>query len=187
MSGLYLLGVIALWVWLSWLGWKLWRRARMRVGVNRRLFGTLCLGVALLWFGVSFWYGGGQKIYYDAQVNRLCKQDGGIKVYETVKLPAEKFNQWGQINFYKPTQGENALGSEFVFKRDIQYFRKEPPTFIRHHYQVIRRTDGKVLGEAVSYGRGGGDLPGPWHPSSFTCPEVSAAGPNALLKAVFVL
>jgi len=130
---------------------------------------------------------GCEKARLDQQVKELCAKDGGVKVYETVKLPADKFNQWGQVNFYHPTQGENALGSEYVFRADIHYFKKEPPTFIRHHYQVIRRSDGKVLGETVSYGRGGGDLPGPWHPSSYTCPEVSLAGPNALLKAVFVL
>lgn len=130
---------------------------------------------------------GCEKDRLDAQVKELCAKDGGIKVYETVKLPPERFDQWGMVKPYDPTQGENALGPDFVFKRDIYYFKKEPPTFIRHHYLVIRQADGKVLGETISYGRGGGDLPGPWHPSSFTCPEVSVAGPNALLKAVFVL
>jgi len=35
-------------------------------------------------------------------------------VYETVELPAEMFNRWGQINFFQPTQGENALGPEYL-------------------------------------------------------------------------
>lgn len=128
-----------------------------------------------------------EKQRLDQQVKELCAKDGGIKVYETVKLPPDRFDQWGMVKPYDPTQRENALGSEFVFRSETKYFKKEPPTFIRHHYQVIRKTDGKVLGETVSYGRGGGDLPGPWHSSSFVCPEISVAGPNALLKAVFVL
>jgi hypothetical protein len=49
--------------------------------------------VALVWLAASFWYGGGAKIYYDAKAYRLCAIDGGVKVYETVKLPPEKFNQ----------------------------------------------------------------------------------------------
>ena len=33
----------------------------------------------------------------DAEVKRLCAIDGGIKVYEKVKLPANKFDQYGRI------------------------------------------------------------------------------------------
>jgi hypothetical protein len=126
------------------------------------------------------------QIATDSEVRRLCAIDGGIKVYEAVKLPAQKFNQWGQVNFYRPDQGENALGSDYVFKNIRHYYRQDAPTLIRHHYQVIRRIDGSVLGETVSYGRGAGDVPGPWHSSSFTCPDIAKAGPNALLKAVFI-
>jgi hypothetical protein len=33
----------------------------------------------------------------DKLVDELCAKDGGIKVYETVTLPKERFNQWGQF------------------------------------------------------------------------------------------
>jgi hypothetical protein len=46
----------------------------------------------------------------DAEVDRLCAIDGGIRVYERVTLPPDKFDKWSQINFYRPTQGDNALG-----------------------------------------------------------------------------
>lgn len=126
------------------------------------------------------------KSALDDEVRRLCAIDGGVKVYESVQLPAKNFNQWGQINFYRPDQGENALGLDYVFKKNLHYYRQDAPTLIRHHYQVIRRSDGRLIGETISYGRGGGDIPGPWHPSSFTCPDIVVAGPNALLKAVFI-
>jgi hypothetical protein len=32
----------------------------------------------------------------DAEAQRLCAIDGGVKVYETVVLPPEKFNELGQ-------------------------------------------------------------------------------------------
>jgi len=128
----------------------------------------------------------GETWMLDRQVRELCEKDGGVKVYETVMLPAEKFNKYGQINFYHPIDGENALGSEFIFKENSFYYKRGNPALIRHHYQVLQGANGKLLGETVSYGRGGGGLPGPWHPSSFTCPEINLAGPNALLKAVFV-
>ena len=127
-----------------------------------------------------------RKAYWDYQVRELCAKDGGIRVYETVKLPADKFNEWGQVNFYEPTQGENALGPDYVFVSDTHYYRKGNPQIARRDLKVIRRSDGKLLGETIFYGRGGGDIPGPWHPSSLTCPEIHDAGSEALFKQIFV-
>jgi len=165
------------------LGLWLMRRARDRCA-DRKARWIVGTAVGLVWFGLLFWYGGGRKYYYDWQVEKLCAKDGGVKVYETVKLPADKFNQWGQVNFYKPTQGENALGPEYIFKWDLRYLKEGNPSLHRSHTQVFRRSDGKLLGEAIDYSRGGGDLPGPWQPSAFTCPE--HVGHIQLLKNVFV-
>ena len=41
------------------------------------------------------------QIMADAEVRRLCEKDGGIKVYETVKLPAERFDEYGRISIAK--------------------------------------------------------------------------------------
>lgn len=184
MMALYLLVVVALWAGLTWVLWKLWRRWRSAEGANRRMRDMVALVIGVPWFGLSFWYAGGQKYYYDWQVERLCAKDGGVKVYEQVKLPAEKFDKYGQINFYKPTQEENALGPEYLYKFETTYYRHGNPSLFRMHAQVIRRSDGKPLGESVFYKRGGGDLPGPWHGSSFMCPELSVA--NDILRQVFI-
>ncbi|UJP03539.1 MAG: hypothetical protein LZF85_03550 [Nitrosomonas sp.] len=45
-----------------------------------------------------------EKARLDREVDRLCAIDGGIKVYETVVLPADKFDKSGRINFYEPTK-----------------------------------------------------------------------------------
>jgi hypothetical protein len=119
----------------------------------------------------------------DQEVNRLCAIDGGIKVYEAVKLPAERFNEWGQVNFYKPAQGEAALGPEYIFKKQTTYYRRGNPEMWRTHIEVIRRVDEKSLGESTSYSRRGGDLPGPAHDSSFGCPE--ERGDVPLLMQIF--
>jgi hypothetical protein len=163
-----------------------WRRAE--TPRQRTVVAVVC-GAGFLWLAWVLF--GGEKMFLDYKVKRLCAKDGGVKVYETVKLPPEKFNQWGQVNFYRPDQGENALGSDYVFKQETHLYRKGKDysfeaTMGRWYYAVIRRSDKKVLAETVIYGRGGGDLPGPWHPSSFSCPENNQAGPNALLYAVFV-
>jgi hypothetical protein len=146
---------------------------------------TICIrGAVLIALGPLL--AGCEKARLDAQVRELCAKDGGIKVYETVKLPAEKFNRWGQPNFYDPTGGENALGPEYIYKSEDHYYPTGNPAMIRHHHQVMRRSDGKSLGEAISYGRGGGDLPGPWHGSSFRCPPTSESSEIALFKKTFV-
>jgi hypothetical protein len=75
------------------------------------------------------------------------------------------------VNFYKPTQDENALGPEYIFKSETTYYRKGNPEMWRTHVQIIRRSDNRLLGESTRYSRRGGDLTGPWHPSSFSCPK----------------
>ncbi len=126
---------------------------------------------------------GPSKEELDAEVKRLCAIDGGVRVYETVKLPPDKFNQWGQPNFYKPTQGESALGPDYIFKPELRYLRVGNPSLHQYKVQVIRRADHKVLGESTGYSRGGGDLPGPWQPSSFSCKQ--EYGDIPLLTKIF--
>lgn len=159
--------------------WGLWRLARTP------LLKGLVVAVSVAGLAGLLWLAQGEKWLLDRQVRELCAKDGGVKVYETVKLPADRFDQWGMIDFYRPTQKENALGPEYVFKQETHYYSKGDPEMWRARYQVTRRVDQKLLGETILYGRAGGDLPGPWHPSGFRCPEVAVAGPNAMLKAVF--
>jgi hypothetical protein len=127
---------------------------------------------------------GPSKAELDAEVRRLCAIDGGVKVYETVALPAEMFNEWGQINFYRPDKGEDALGREYAFKSERAYIRRGNPEMWRSHYELVRRSDGKTLGTSTSYSRRGGDMPGPWHESSFGCPE--NRGDVPFLTSIFV-
>jgi hypothetical protein len=127
---------------------------------------AMVLGILFLWLVVPT----ARKMYYDAMVRDLCAKDGGVKVYETVALPADMFNSRGQINFFKPIKGEYALGPEYIFKEERVYFRNTHPAVWRTHYRIVRRSDLKTLSEAVIYTRRGGDPIAPWHDSSFSCP-----------------
>ena len=111
------------------------------------------------------------KAALDDEVRRLCAVDGGIKVYETVKLPAEKFNKWGQLNFRLPIKDDAKPEDDYYYEWGIQYYRQGNPELSRGHFKVVRQRDNKVLGESVYYGRGGGDITGPWHGTSFRCPQ----------------
>ena len=136
-----------------------------------------------------------EKTRLDREVDRLCAIDGGIRVYETVELPPDKFDKkYGQINFYDPTQGENALGPEYIYKWDMRYYKKGHPVsqgahetvMRRDHFKIIRKLDMKLLGEFVKYHRAGGDFPGPWMPSSYHCPGTLTASSTILLHEVFI-
>jgi hypothetical protein len=146
--------------------------------------------VALLLLSVATGCSTPSKADLDAEVKRLCAIDGGVRVYEAVKLPPEKFNQRGQVAFYRPGQGEDALGPDYIFKSDEQYIlggRSTPEEIAmrRIHSQVMRRADGKLLGEAVMYNRTGGDMPGPWMPSSYYCPDPREASSTVLVGRIF--
>lgn len=127
---------------------------------------------------------GCEKARLDAQVKELCAKDGGIKVYETVKLPRERFDQWGMVRPYDPTLKENALGTDYVVNWKVLHYREGDPSMRRDHFQVIRKSDSKLLGEAISYARRGGDMPGPWHPSYLRCPEQTED--VMLIKRIFI-
>lgn len=58
------------------------------------------------------------------------------------------------------------------------------PSMRRDHFQIIRRSDSKILGDSISYARKGGDIPGPWHESSFRCPD--KATDSFLVQRVFI-
>jgi hypothetical protein len=129
---------------------ELWR-------VTPKWLASLLLGLELLTGCTSC-----AKMKMDAEVDRLCAIDGGIKVYETVSLPPEKFATNGDINFYVGSGGENWLGPEYVWKSKTTYLQpggseRAIPRMWRSHDQLIRRSDGKLLGESIYYARYGGD------------------------------
>lgn len=64
------------------------------------------------------------QILADAKVRELCEKDGGIQVYETVTLPAERFNEHGQIRIpYKE-----------ITKPEDDYYYESSMIFIEEGY-----------------------------------------------------
>lgn len=158
----------------------LWRRA----GSGPRKALALVVGFTIL--SAPTLVSNGVKAYYDRQVREMCAKDGGVRVYETVRLSAEKFNQWGQPNFQIPIIPYTKLKDidKYYLEWQIIYLRQGSPSLWRSHHRLIRRSDHKLLGENIMYARSGGDLPGPWHGSSLKCPEPSQ--PPYLESSVFI-
>ena len=169
MSGVYVLLLLAVWLGLGYGGYRLWRRFAPQWAQRKRMYAALGIVAAVVWMLWPFWEVTGKKMYYDAEVNRLCAKDGGVKVYETVKLPAEKFDKYGVVRI--PSKQDAKLGDEYYYEWNVHHYRQGEPSIRRDHFLIVRRSDAKLLGESISYARRGGDMPGPWHPSSFRCPE----------------
>lgn len=143
----------------------LFRRAKSPIGKGLVIVATVGLFSCFLWVAV------GENMWLDHQVKELCAKDGGVKVYETVTLPTDKYNQYASKNWVLPDKAQAKLTDEYYCERENHYYREGNPQMTRRQTRIIRRSDGKVLGEYIRYGRGGGGLYGPWHGSSFSCPD----------------
>ncbi|KAB2310382.1 DUF2157 domain-containing protein [Betaproteobacteria bacterium SCN2] len=156
--------VVAVAVWL-------WRKTDSSLARGLVILGTMVTLAGLLWLAQ------GEKWLADQQVRELCAKDGGVRVYETVTLPPERFDKYGLIRV--PAKEFAKLEDEYFYVWQVKKYRNKSPVVRRDHFLVCRRADGKLLGEAISYARIGGDMPGPWHESSFRCPKESG---NSLLQ-----
>ncbi len=185
MIGLYYLNVLALWIFITFIFIRGVRRLAAEKNEIRlaRTIAGLCF--LILWLGFSFWFSGGRKYYYDYRLEQFCALDGGTIVYEYILLPSDKFDERGDIKFFKATEGEGAFGSDYTYKMNMEYLHGDPNeefvTF-RVNHKIYLRSSGKLMGESTRYYRRGGDLPGPSHPSSFSCPD----GDISLSKRIFV-
>lgn len=144
--------------------------------------------------GVTLMLTGCEKFALDRQMEELCKKDGGVKVYETVTLPASMFDQWGDPFpgwRAKVLQGkpEERLGSEYRYVVNRIHLKNGDPLegegrLDRTSERIYRRADGKLMGEAVSYGRSGGDFIAYAHFTSKSCPATQSE--SDLIRSVFI-
>lgn len=171
MSGLWLLALIAIWAFAGWIIFRLWRC--WKPTARKQKVAHIAVGVLLfsIWFGGAFWEVAGKKMFWDAKVRELCAVDGGVRVYERVELSQNLIDWAGRIAI--PPRYKATAENLYFYEMQDQYLRKNNPTIVRTRTVIIRRSDNKILGESIRYGRGGGDIPGPWEPSTYNCPPIS--------------
>ena len=143
---------------------------------------------------------GCEKYGLDRQMEELCKKDGGLKIYETVKLPRSAFDATGYLRRQDKSDPSEPLtthsilsGGEFSITREITVIKAGDPFTgdgagfisqgrLERFYTVVMRTDNqKILGSAVSYGRAGGGF-SLGHPDSKSCPAIGTNLPEAIFK-----
>ena len=175
--------ILFLFYWIGILGavilagmWVWRQKEASSVAKGFGLFACVAVLAGFLWLAV------GETWLADQKVKELCAKDGGVKIYEKVKLPAERFNQWGQI-LIPDEKNYTHLNDEYYYEWHNKYYEKNKnPEWVenhrdqsieitRSHFKLYRKLDKKILGEAISYGRRGGGLSGSWAEPSFRCPS----------------
>ncbi|WP_147435825.1 hypothetical protein [Sulfurisoma sediminicola] len=122
-------------------------------------------------------------------MEELCKKDGGVKVYETVMLPPEMFDQWGDpFPGWRGRKLEDRLGPDYRYIMEITDLKKGDAfkgegELRRFSVRINRRADNKLMGEAISYGRSGGDFIAFAHPTSKSCPADQSE--SDLIRSLF--
>lgn len=113
-----------------------------------------------------------RKAELDREVDRLCAIDGGVHIYEVVRLPKEDFGPDGTVfpQYGHLPSKSGRFGPEYVDRVTSTVLVSGDPSLHRNTISITRKSDNKLLGEVVVYGRRGGDGPGPWEPSSYRCP-----------------
>ena len=141
-------------------------------------------------FAILVLMSGCEKFALDRQMEELCKKDGGVKIYETVSLPPEMFDQWGDpFPGWRGRKLEDRLGSDYRYVYEVIYLKQGNPIegqgrLDRTSASIFRSSDNKLLGEAISYGRSGGDFIAYDHPSSKSCPAPQSE--SDVIRGVFV-
>lgn len=135
-----------------------------------------------------------EKYELDCKMEALCKKDGGVKIYETVKLPPEMFDELGRPHFSGSTDfkrlsngATRKLGEAYIYITEDTELKTGDPlkgeSYLgRGHYKIQRISDNKIIGEAIQYLRAGGDLFVIGHHSYKTCPNE----PMNIIEKVFV-
>lgn len=133
-----------------WLAVKISKR--FKPGITR-IAGSM--GIFLLLFALPFGDEIAGRVYFDY----LCATEAGVKVYQTVELPAEYWDQQGAPKFIR-RQGsldfdESTLGKQYGRKSSI-HSRSSLLQIDRDSYQLLDMQSQKLLGENVNYVYRGG-------------------------------
>jgi Ca2+-binding RTX toxin-like protein len=141
-----------------------------------RASAAIALAAALA--GCAGWVPGRQS-YWDAKVKEMCEKDGGVKVFERVRISKAEIDRR-----VLPMTADGRLGfavkdlakpdAPVYASEHITYLRKEGnPLVWRTEYVISRRSDQRIVARWVNYTRAGGDFPSPAHDSSFICPDLN--------------
>lgn len=116
----------------------------------------------------------GRQSYWDSKVKEMCKKDGGMTIYEHVKLTHRQYRELGGAMgiVSVPLRRTAKPGSPYVADTRYTTIHEANPKVYRRETSIVRTSDSKVLARQIQYMRIGGDFPSPAHESSYSCADV---------------
>ena len=91
------------------------------------------------------------RIYF----NRLCEKEAGVKVYKTIELPAEYWDEDGKPKFYDENTGNFTLPSEKFYKVDSKKGNRRFGVQERRTF-ILNINTNKIIGEKLLFRYWGG-------------------------------
>ena len=139
---------------------------------------------------------GCERSLLDQQMESLCRNDGGVVINETVKLPAAEFDATGRViarPFVSEADGvwTQIAGDSYRIQYTTIVIKEGNPfsgffsegQLVRYVTAIHRVPDKKLMGVEVSYGRTGGEI-ALGHPSQSYCPNPRVS--PGVVEAVFL-
>jgi hypothetical protein len=128
--------------------------------------------IALLILTILFYEG--RKAYWDVQVKEMCVRDGGVKIFEKLRISKADIDLLGRVDGKIDVPIKQLAKPESPAYMELEFtnLREGEPRITRTESAVIRRADRIVVARWVIYSRFGGDFPSPAHPSISRCPEL---------------
>ena len=109
-------------------------------------------------------------MYADWKVDRLCKQDGGVKVFETDSPPAGLRMPDGNIDLTALHRTKPGDPYYLVYRSTI--IKADDPSIRRLEAKLFRGRDDALLGTSVVYIRPAQSIGVPFlHREGYSCPE----------------
>ncbi len=152
------------------------RRCPAEVTLNRYLLaGALACAALLAGCGLDV-------MYADWKVDRLCKNDGGVKVFITDKPPEEFKRQDGNLDLEALQRATPE--QSFYLKRADTRIEPGEPSIVRSVLHVYRHRDHALMGTSVVYIRPALNTGVPlMSRKGYSCPDPADLG--RLVEAVF--
>jgi len=169
---------------------KAFQRSRKRLSSNMRGAGLVKLLliipaalILLVLLAVTFFEG--RKAYWDYRVREMCEKDGGITVFEQVRLNAEDFRRLNGTNREIPIPERRSAPpmAEYVSDSERSVIRQGSPAVWRVEVTIHAVNGNRTLARYINYSRSGGDFPTFAHPSTFSCDQ----GFGSVSKRLFII
>ncbi len=145
---------------------------------QHRILGSTIFGVLLSIIGaflvalvlaIAFYEG--RKACWDFRIDRMCQRDGGVTVFEKIRLTQDEYERlggrMGEIPI--PARATADASAAFVSDTKDKFIREQSPSVWRSESTIYALDSNRKIARYVSCTRRGGDFPAYAHPSYFLC------------------